>query len=192
MLSNQSIYASLCSSTWSHLLCLKLCQHNPSTPTSMSLQLACTSPAAATSKKEQQQEKDHARSCKNLACKTCLTRARDMSLSCTILAQSCINSCKILQKMCKECRQLFLQQLLQNLAPFLARYVPGKIVQESCKKRDISRARAKQVLHARFLQDSCTILHDLASSFLLGRVLHLGASPGEELACELTRWRLCS
>ena len=27
-----------------------------------------------------------------------------------------------------------------------------------CKKRDISRARAKQVLHARFLQDSCMIL----------------------------------
>ena len=38
-----------------------------------------------------------------------------------------------------------------------------KIVQETCKKRDIScaRARAKQVLHARFL-------HDFASSFLLG------------------------
>ena len=32
MLSNQSIYASLCSSTWSHLLCSKLCQHNPPTP----------------------------------------------------------------------------------------------------------------------------------------------------------------
>ena len=27
---------------------------------------------------------------------------------------------------------------------------------------------SKQVLHARFLQDSCTVLHDLASSFLLG------------------------
>ena len=32
MLSNQSIYASLCSSIWSHLLCSKLCQHNPPTP----------------------------------------------------------------------------------------------------------------------------------------------------------------
>ena len=38
--------------------------------------------------------------CKNLACKTCLARARDMSLffSCMILAQSCNNSCKILWK----------------------------------------------------------------------------------------------
>ena len=35
MLSNKSIYASLCSSTWSNLLiilCSKLCQHNPPTP----------------------------------------------------------------------------------------------------------------------------------------------------------------
>ena len=32
MLSNKSIYASLCSSTWSHLLCSKLCQHNLPTP----------------------------------------------------------------------------------------------------------------------------------------------------------------
>ena len=92
-------------------------------------------------------------SCKNLACKTCLARARDMSLflhdSCTILHQflqdlarnagnySCSNSCKILHH--------FLQDMC-------------KIVQESCKKRDISRARAKQVLHARFLQKSCMIL----------------------------------
>ena len=41
----------------------------------------------------------------------------------------------------------------------------ARIVQE---KPGLSHARAKQVLHARFLQDSCTILHDLASSFLLG------------------------
>ena len=38
-------------------------------------------------------------------------------------------------------------------------------MQESCKKRDISRACAKQVLRARFLHN----LHDFASSFLLGR-----------------------
>ena len=42
----------------------------------------------------------HARLCKNLACKTCLARARDMSLflhdSCTILHISCKKWCKIL------------------------------------------------------------------------------------------------
>ena len=43
-----------------------------------------------------------------------------------------------------------------------------KIVQELCKILDISRARAKQVLHARFLQDSY-----LASSFLLGGGVNL-------------------
>ena len=42
-------------------------------------------------------------------------------------------------------------------------------LQESCKKRDISRARATQVLHARFLHSLARILHDLASLFLLGR-----------------------
>ena len=43
----------------------------------------------------------------------------------------------------------FLAHFLQDLARIGARL---------CKKMDISRARAKQVLHARFLQDSCTIL----------------------------------
>ena len=51
-----------------------------------------------------------------------------------------------------------------------------KIVQESCKKRDISCARAMQVLHARFLHTLARILHDLASSFLLGCVQ--GVGPG--------------
>ena len=66
-----------------------------------------------------------------------LCKGVDEGASCNY---SCSNSCKILHH--------FLQDMC-------------KIVQESCKKRDISRAHAKQVLHARFL-------HDLASSFLLG------------------------
>ena len=45
--------------------------------------------------------------------------------------------------------------MVQDFARYAARIIT------SCKKRDISRARAKQVLHARFL-------HNLASSFLLG------------------------
>ena len=85
----------------------------------------------------------------------------------------------------------FLARFLHNLAPILARSCEknvqnlqviilaaflaksctmSKIVEESCKKRDISRARAKQVLQ----QDSCTILHDLASSFLLGNHITKG------------------
>ena len=68
-----------------------------------------------------------ARSCKNLACKTCLARARDMSLflhdSCTILHTSCKKWCKILQEMLQEklpaslhifCK--ILQELVQDCA----------------------------------------------------------------------------
>ena len=65
-----------------------------------------------------------------------------------------------------------LQEMVQDFARVAARIITCisctffarscknwcKIMQESCKKRDISRARAKQVLHARFLQDSCMIL----------------------------------
>ena len=106
-------------------------------------------------------------SCKNLACKTCLARARDMSL---FLHDSCTISHQFLQDLAKNVQEMQIIILAATLAPFLARYVQdcARIVQEMCKKRDISRARAKQVLHARFLQDSCTILHDFASSFLLG------------------------
>ena len=99
---------------------------------------------------------DHARLYKNLACKTCLARARDMSLflhdSCTILH----DSCTILHISCKK----FCERYWKNNWSFLHFFC--KILQElmqDCAKRDISRARAEQVLHARFLQDSCTILH---------------------------------
>ena len=94
-------------------------------------------------------------SCKNLACKTCLARARDMSLflhdSCTILHQ-------FLQDLVKKCaRNAFLQQLLQNLAPFLARYV------RLCKNR------------ARNVQEkghvACTCQASLACK-ILARFLH--------------------
>ena len=82
---------------------------------------------------------DHARLCKNLACKTCLARACDMSLflhdSCTILHQ-------------------FLQDLAKNCA------------------------NLQVIILAASLAKSCTILHDLASSFLLGREL----DPSDRLA----------
>ena len=96
--------------------------------------------------------------CKNLACKSCLAHARDMSLYLHNLAQEMVqdfarvNCCKnnylhFLHIFCK-----ILQELVQDCA---------RIVQEKEQYR-------VHVLHARFLQDSCTILHDLASSFLLG------------------------
>ena len=91
-------------------------------------------------------------SCKNLACKTCLARAHDMSLFLHNLAR-------------------FLPEMVQDFARDAARIITCKcgvsctflqnlarIGARLCKKRDISRARAKQVLHARFLQDSCMIL----------------------------------
>ena len=89
-------------------------------------------------------------SCKNLACKTCLARARDMSLflhdSCTILHQ-------FLQDLVKKCaRNAFLQQLLQNLAPFLARYV------RLCKNRARKGTCCMHVPSKSCMQDSCKIL----------------------------------
>ena len=93
----------------------------------------------------------------------------------------CPFSCMILALSCKILHIIILQEMVQEtpnlqviiLAASLARcsYVHArscKIVQESCKKRDISRACAMQVLHARFLHNLVRILHDLASSFLLG------------------------
>ena len=96
---------------------------------------------------------DHARLCKNLACKTCLAHARDMSLflhdSCTILHISCKKS--VVQDFARDAARI----ITCKFAQFFARSCKNwcKIVQESCKKRDISRARAKQVLHARFLHN---------------------------------------
>ena len=85
-------------------------------------------------------------SCKNLACKTCLARAHDMSLFLHNFAR-------------------FLPEMVQDFARDAARIITckcGTFFAKSCKNWckivDISRARAKQVLHARFLQDSCMIL----------------------------------
>ena len=92
-------------------------------------------------------------SCKNLACKTWLARARDMSLFLHNLAP-------ILARSCKKCARNAGNYSCSNSCKILPHFLQDmcKIVQESCKKRDISRARAKQVLHARFLHKSCMIL----------------------------------
>ena len=107
---------------------------------------------------------DHAR---NLACKTCLARARDM---CIFLHDSCTILHQFLQDLAKKCARnsklagnyscsKILHHFLQDMCKILQDMC--KIVQESCKKRDISRGKS-------CMPDSCTILHDLASSFLLG------------------------
>ena len=98
----------------------------------------------------------------------------ELARSCKIVQESCM------QDLLGTCTRYvpFLARFLHNLAPILARSCKKmcklagnyscsisckilrhflqdmcKIVQESCKKRDISRARAKQVLHARFLHN---------------------------------------
>ena len=125
---------------------------------------------------------NHARLCKNLACKTCLARARDMSLFLHFLAQSCTNSCKILQKKCKK-----LQLVLQHLAKFLARYVQdcarimqdcARIVQEkghiacTCQASLACKilAQSCMILQVRFCWVECWIYEDsaLASRLLAG------------------------
>ena len=115
------------------------------------------------------------RTCKNLACKTCLPRARDMS--CTILH----NLAPKLARSCKKSANLQVIILAASLAKSCT--ISCKNRARLCKKRDISRARAKQVLHARFL-------HDLASSFLLGW-LGLEINALQQLGwpgLQLTRW----
>ena len=86
--------------------------------------------------------------------------------SCTILQ----DLAHILQEMVQETPNLQVIILAASLAKSCTIFCKicarsCKIVQESCKKL---RARAMQVLHARFLHNLARILHDLASSFLLG------------------------
>ena len=90
---------------------------------------------------------DHARLCKNLA-RSCMQVLHAICpFSCTILAHSCTNSCKILPA--KNVQEILAASLAKSV---LRHFLQGmcKIVQESCKK-SISRA-------TRFLQDSCMIL----------------------------------
>ena len=89
----------------------------------------------------------------------CLFSCTILAQSCTYLARSCTNLARNSAEMLQELPASldFFCKILQELVQDCAR-----IVQESCKKRDISRARLACKILAR-------ILHDLASSFLLGR-----------------------
>ena len=104
-----------------------------------------------------------ARLCKNLACKTCLARARDMSLflhdSCTILPQ-------FLQDLAKKCANLQVIILAASLANSYT--ISCKICARLCINRARKGTYRVHVPSKSCMQDSCTILHDLASSFLLG------------------------
>ena len=82
------------------------------------------------------------------------------SFSCTILAQSCTYLARNGARFCKRCCKNNYLQIWSFLHIFFARSCKNwcKIVQESCKKRDISRARAKQVLHARFLLETVSVV----------------------------------
>ena len=109
---------------------------------------------------------DHARLCKNLACKTCLARARDMSLflhdSCTILHISCKKS--VVQDFARDVARI----ITCKFAQFFARSC--KNCARLCKNHARKGTYRVHVPSKSYMQDSCTILHDLASSFLLGRV----------------------
>ena len=86
------------------------------------------------------------------------------------------NLAHILQEMVQDfarvAARIFLAHFLQDLARIGARL---------CKNRARKGTYRMHVLHARFLQDSCTILHDLASSFLLGRLEEIN-QPGSKYA----------
>ena len=108
-------------------------------------------------------------SCKNLACKTCLSRARDMSLFLHNLAQSCTNFCKILQKCARN------SKLAGNYSYSISCKILHHFLQESCK---IVQELCKIVQEKGHIVCTCQaslackilarFLHDLASSFLLG------------------------
>ena len=85
--------------------------------------------------------------------------------SCTILAQSCTNSCKILQENVTANLQVII--LAASLAKSCT--ISCKICARLCKNRARKGTYRVHVPSKSCLQDSCTILHDLASSFLLGR-----------------------
>ena len=105
-----------------------------------------------------------ARSCKNLA-RSCTQDLHAICpFSCTILHQ-------FLQDLAKNVQEMQVIILAATLAKSCT--ISCKICARLCKNRARKGTYRVQVLHARFLQDSCTILHDLASSFLLG-----GADPG--------------
>ena len=104
-----------------------------------------------------------ARSCKNLACKTCLARARDMSLFLHNLAQSCTNSCKICKKSARN------SKLTGNYSCSISCKILHHFLQESCKivqEKGHIACTCQASLACKIL---ARFLHDLASSFLLGR-----------------------
>ena len=97
-------------------------------------------------------------SCKNLACKTCLARARDMSLFLHNLAQSCTNSCKILQKSARN-------STLAKYSCSISCKILHHFLHESCKIVQEKACTCQASLACKIL---ARFLHDLASSFLLG------------------------
>ena len=88
--------------------------------------------------------------------------------SCTILHQ-------FLQDLAKNVQEMQVIILAATLAKSCT--ISCKICARLCKNRarkGTSRASLACKILARFLHNSCTILHDLASSFLLGMVQPLG------------------
>ena len=94
--------------------------------------------------------------------------------SCTILAQSCTylarsctylarNGARFCKRCCKNNYRSFLHIFLQDLARIGARL---------CENRSRKGTYRVHVPSKSCMQDSCTILHDLASSFLLGMHCH--------------------
>ena len=85
--------------------------------------------------------------------------------SCTILAQSCTNSCKSCKKINVQETQVII--LAASLAKSCT--ISCKICARLCKNRARKGTYRVHVPRKSCMQDhSCTILHDLASSFLLG------------------------
>ena len=96
-------------------------------------------------------------SCKNLACKTCLARARDVPF----LARFLHNLAPILARSCKKCARNASNYSCINSCKILHHFLQDmcEIVQESCKKRPRKgHIACTHVPSKSCMQDSCKIL----------------------------------
>ena len=139
------------------------------------------------------QPNDHARLCKNLACKTCLARARDMSLFLrTILHQFLQKMCKLAGNYSCSISRKILHHFLQDMCKYRARIVQEKghiacTYQASlaCKIFALSCI----ILQVRFCWASGS--HQSCSS-LFKRYKHLGDKPPLLLQAPPLAWYLAA
>ena len=101
---------------------------------------------------------DHARWCKNFACKTCLARARDMHDSCTILHIYLARNGK---DFARDAARIIVPASLEFLAHFFARSALQELVQDCARivqEKGHIACTCQASLACKILAQSCMIL----------------------------------